>query len=250
MITGASSGIGRSLAVKLAEKGAIIVIASRRKGKLEEFSQELAKRSYRHLVCVADVTHRDQVERMIDSAMEKFGHLDIVINSAGAAIYGPIAATDVAQVKYYFDLNVFGAVYAIQKVYPIMARAGKGLIVNISSTAGFKSWPNNGFYCAAKHALNAITDSLRLEAKKDNIDVMLVMPGTTNTDFIDNAQNLPEEVKNNPPFDMTPDEAAEQIIDAIVKNKKRVVLTAKGVILYYLNRLSPSLVDKLLEKNA
>ncbi len=248
VITGASSGIGRSLTVKFVEKGAAVVMASRSKEKLEGLSRQLSESSYNnHIVCATDVTKKEQVQNLVDTTMEKFGKVDILVNCAGAGMYGKISEADIEQIRHIFDLNFFGSVYAIQKVYPIMAKAGRGIIINISSTAGFRSWPNNGYYCATKHALNAISESLMLEAKKEGIDILLVMPGTINTSFINNSWNLPDEVKNNPPMDMTPDAAAEVIIKAVLRHKKKIVLTTKGKVLYYLNRFSPALVDRILE---
>ncbi|MFH1868387.1 MAG: SDR family oxidoreductase [Candidatus Omnitrophota bacterium] len=246
VITGASSGIGRSLAVKLFDAGCYIALASRDENKLKELTGQLGGDSKRCLVLPTDVSDKSQVDNMIDKALEVFKKIDILINCAGLGIYGKVASSDIEQIRYIFEVNFFGTVYAIQKAYPIMSKAEGGCIVNISSVAGFRAWPNNGYYCAAKHAVNAITDSLRLEAKSDNIDVLLVMPGTTNTDFISNSLNVAEEVKKSPPMDMTPDEVARHVIDAIRKRKNRIVLTAKGKIIYILNRISPSLTERLL----
>jgi short-subunit dehydrogenase len=247
VVTGASSGMGRSLAKKFSERGAKLVLAARNEEKLNLIAKELNKDSRENLVCVTDVSSKEQVEKMIDQTIDRFKRIDILINCAGFGMYGRIAKADLEQIRYNFEVNFFAVVYAIQKAYPLMVKQGGGYIVNISSTAGFRAWPDNGYYCASKHALNAITDSLMLEARSEGVKILSVMPGTINTDFIANSLNVPDSVKNNPPMDMDPDQAAEEIIRAMVKNKKRVVLTNKGKILYLLNRISPSIVDKLLQ---
>ncbi len=250
IVTGASSGIGQSLVVKLQERGVKVVLASRNADRLERLAAEMHKRGHDNMVCPTDVTRPEEIDRLCDVTMERFGRIDILVNCAGAGYYAKVADAKMDEIRHAFELNFFGPVYTINKVYPLMAKAGGGCIVNVSSTAGFRSWPFNGYYCAAKHALNAISESMMLELQDDNIDVVLVMPGTTNTEFITNSMNVPQQVRDNPPQDMTPDDVAEQIITAIDKRKRRIVLTKKGRILNYLNRLSPPLVDRLLVRTA
>lgn len=248
IVTGASSGIGRSLVIKLLEHGARVALASRFTQGVDVFVGCFKPASTEYLICPTDITDRDQVDALVEKTIEKFGRIDLLINCAGIGMYGGISDSDLGAVRRVFETNLFGAVHAIQKVYPYMAKNKSGVIVNVSSTAGFRSWPGNGFYCATKHAVNAITESLLLEAKKDGIDVVLIMPGTTNTNFIRNSINVAGDLRANPPVDMSPDEVAGRIIRAIEKKAPRTVLTVKGNILYLLNRISPRCIDMLFAR--
>ena len=199
-------------------------------------------------MCATDVTREDQLDRLVATTVEHYGTIDILVNNAGAGHYARIAEGDMDEIRRTFELNFFAPVSLILKTWPIMARSGGGHVVNISSTAGFRAWPGNGYYCAAKHALNAVTESLFLESGDDGVGALLVMPGTTNTDFIANSVHVPDEIRDNPPRDMTPDAVAEEVLRALADGKQRLVLTTKGKVLHYLNRLSPALVDRLLRR--
>ncbi len=249
VVTGASSGIGQSLAVKLQERGARVVLAARNAARLESLAQELRQRGHDNLVCATDVTREDQLDRLVAQTVERYRTIDILVNNAGAGHYARIVDGDMAEIRRTFELNFFAPVSLILKAWPVMARSGGGHVVNISSTAGFRSWPGNGYYCAAKHALNAVTESLLLEAGDDGLRPLLVMPGTTNTEFIANSVHVSDELLAHPPRDMTPDAVAEEILRALAGGQKRLVLTTKGKIIHYLNRLSPALVDHLLQRS-
>ncbi len=246
LITGASSGIGRSLAVKLAEAGAKVAVSARRADRLDELVRQLTERGHDALAVPADMTRGEDVDRMVDRAAEHFGRLDILVNNAGAYYHAPGAEADMDRIRYTMELNFFGPTRAILRAHPIFARQGSGLVVNISSTAGFRAWPKNGYYAASKHALNALSESLLLELRRENIGVLCVMPGTTNTSLFVNGIDVPEHLRSSPPQDMTPDAVAIAVVAAIRAGRSRLVLTGRGRLVYYLNRLSPALVDRIL----
>ena len=249
LVTGASSGIGRSLAVKLAEAGAKVGVSARSADRLDELVRQLTERGHEALAVPADMTRGEDVDRMVDRVAEHFGRLDILVNNAGAYYYAPAATADMDRIRYTMELNFFGPTRAILRAHPIFARQGRGLIVNISSTAGFRAWPRGGYYAASKHALNALSESLLLELRDENVGVLCVMPGTTNTSLFVNGIDVPEHLRQSPPRDMTPDAVALAILDAIRADRSRLVLTGRGRLVYYLNRLSPALVDRILSRD-
>ena len=183
IITGASDGIGRATARCFAEAGAKVVLVARSKEKLEELAEELRRQDREVFVLLADMRDPIAVKRMVDKAFEHFNRIDILVNNAGQSAAGPIAAIDIGHFRQIMDLNVYGALYAIQAVVPKMRLGGGGVIINISSMVSKLRLPGLGTYAATKAALNALSVTARVELAADNIRVITVFPRTTATDF-------------------------------------------------------------------
>jgi short-subunit dehydrogenase len=183
IITGASEGIGRATARRFAEAGAKVVVVARSREKLEELAKELRQQDREVLVLPADMRDPDSVQRMVDQAFEHYGRIDLLINNAGQSAAGMVAAIDVAHFREIMELNVYGALYAIQAVVPKMHLGGGGVILNISSMVSKLRLPGLGTYAATKAALNALSGMARVELAAENIRVITVFPRTTATDF-------------------------------------------------------------------
>jgi NADP-dependent 3-hydroxy acid dehydrogenase YdfG len=183
LITGASSGIGRAVAIELAQRGHTVFCAARRKAALDDLAA-----SHRGIVAVPlDVTDEDSIATAwseIDSATRGAG-VDVLVNAAGYALTGPIETLSTREVKRQFDTNVFGLLAVTRAVLPGMRARRAGRIINISSIVGRTSFPAMGVYGATKYALEALSDSLRMELAPIGIEVVLIEPGFVATDIVD-----------------------------------------------------------------
>lgn len=183
VITGASGGIGAVLAELLGRRGARPVLAARREAELRDVASRSGPEA---LAVVADVTRREQVQGILDAALERFGRVDAWVNNAGRGITRPVSELTDEDVEEMVRINVLSALYGMQVVLPHFKERGAGHIVNVSSTLGrIPIVPLRSAYTAAKHALNALTASLRLELRDEwpGIHVSTVSPGVVATEF-------------------------------------------------------------------
>ena len=186
IITGASMGIGAATAHAFAEAGAKLVLAARSADKLTAVAESLPDEA-ETLVVPTDMTDRAQVQALVDSAHERFGRIDMVINNAGQAAVGAVATVNPELYRQIIELNLFGPLYLIQAVVPKMQAQGGGVIINISSNVSKMAIPGIGAYASTKYALNGLSLTARNELAADNIRVVLFLPGMTATDFGKNA---------------------------------------------------------------
>jgi NAD(P)-dependent dehydrogenase (short-subunit alcohol dehydrogenase family) len=177
LVTGASSGIGEATARILARNGYYVFAAARRAGKLESLRSDTIE------PLPLDVTQSASVEEAVKHAVSSKGGIDVLINNAGYGLFGTIEGVSQEAVRHAFEVNVFGVGRMIQSVLPIMRAQRSGIIVNISSVVGKVGLPVFGWYAATKHAVEGMTDALRLETKRFGIRVVLVEPGSTSTGF-------------------------------------------------------------------
>jgi short-subunit dehydrogenase len=215
IVTGASSGIGLATARLLSSKGAKVVLVSRSKEKLKVLSRELPN----SLAVPADMTKIFEIKSMIEQTMERFGRVDVLINSAGQGYDAPVERTDVEIFRRIFDLDVVGPLVAMQRVIPIMRKQGGGVIVNISSGTALMRLLNMGGYSALKRALADISLTAREELKKDNIVVSVVYPYMTLTDFEKNTIKDPSliEAEEQEGGGRGPLDTAEYVAQKIIK---------------------------------
>lgn len=183
VITGASGGIGAALARLTGSRGARVTLAARRAGELNAVAAQSGPEA---LAVVADVTQRREVERILDAALVRFGHVDVWVNNAGRGITKPVSALTDADFDEMMLVNVKSALYGMQAVLPHFQGRGRGHIINLSSMLGRVPYVSvRSAYCAAKHALNALTANLRMELREHwpEIRVSSVSPGVVATEF-------------------------------------------------------------------
>jgi len=184
-ITGASSGIGAATARRLARRGAAVVLGARRTDRLEELAAELRTAGARVAVVTVDVTRAEDLERLVATAVERFGRLDVLVASAGI---GPISRLDqrrTADWDAMIDVNVRGVLHGIDAALPVFERQGRGHFVTIVSTAGIKITPTMAVYAGTKNAVRTILEGLRQESTDGTLKTTAISPGYVRTEFGD-----------------------------------------------------------------
>jgi short-subunit dehydrogenase len=225
IVTGASSGIGLATARLLAGHGAKVALVARSRGKLEALSRELPGSR----PIPADMTRPDEIINMVKEAKDHFGRIDVLINSAGQGYDAPVERIHIDTFRRIFELDVIGPLVAMQQVIPVMREQKEGVIVNISSGTALMYLPNMSPYSSIKSALASISLTAREELKKDNIQVSVVYPYMTLTDFekntlsdVEETQGGPEEERRSlPPFD-TPEYVARKILEGIESGEAEI----------------------------
>jgi short-subunit dehydrogenase len=197
IITGASSGIGAATARKLARAGAHVVLAARRRERLDALKQEMEAARGRATVVACDVTAAEDRARLVQTASAINGRIDALVNNAGYGTRGPVELVPVEKIRQNFELNLFALIALTQLVIPGMRRARQGRIVNISSVAGRVARPLSSIYDATKHALEAISDGLRGELAPFGIKVVVIEPGFITTEFVQVANETSQSVVEN-----------------------------------------------------
>jgi NADP-dependent 3-hydroxy acid dehydrogenase YdfG len=183
LITGASAGIGLATARRFAQAGAKLVLVARSADRLERLADELRGQGSEAIAIAADVRDPAQVKRAIAETARHFRRLDILINNAGQAAADTVADLNPDDFRQIVDLNVFGALTAMQAAVPVMREHGGGLIINISSMVSKMRIPGLGAYAATKAALNVLSDTARGELAPEHIRVITIFPRVTSTDF-------------------------------------------------------------------
>lgn len=181
VIMGASSGVGEATTKRLAEEGAKLVIAARREDRLKALVESLPNADISY--AVADVTNKDDVQAVIDLAVEKYGRVDVLFNNAEVMPHSPLSETRFDEWRQMLDVNIMGVLNGIAAVLPIMKKQQSGQIVTTDSVAGHVVFQQGAVYCGTKFAVRAIMEGLRQEERKNNIRSTLISPGTVDTEL-------------------------------------------------------------------
>ncbi len=249
IITGASSGIGEALVRNYVSRGARVVLAARNIEKLKVLSDEIQTYD-NQLFCVkTDVSNEEDCKRLIKSAAEKFGRIDILINNAGISMRALFEETEISVIKKLMDVNFWGTVYCTKFALPYLLES-KGSVVAVSSIAGYKGLPGRTGYSSSKFAIHGFLEVLRIENMKKGLHVLTACPGFTASNIRNTALAADGSQQGESPRDeekmMTAEEVAEHIANAIIKRKPRLTLTFQGKLTVWLNKFFPRLVDKLV----
>jgi short-subunit dehydrogenase len=183
IITGASSGIGAALALQLSREGAAVVLAARRKEKLETLAGEITGSGQIALPVPADVSRRSDAEMLVRTAIERFGRVDVLVNNAGRGHFASVEDTTDEMIRSMFELNVYSLWYTTRPALTQMKKQGSGHIINIASMAGKIGYPYNSAYVAAKHACVGFTHALRMELMETGIHATVVCPAGVLTEW-------------------------------------------------------------------
>jgi len=242
VVTGASSGIGEATVLELASRGASVVAAARSVEKLEDLARRAA--AYGVRIVETDVADRGSVEAMVGTAAEEFGRIDVLVNNAGLGLSGRVAELRAEDLRYVFEVNTVGPLNCVQAALPRMGDGGR--IINVSSVVGKRAIPKVGGYCSTKFALNALSDSLRVEVADRGVTVTSVYPGTTRTSFRDNSRRTKDEKRGWRPKGVAPERVAEKIADAAERGPRDVYVTPSDRLFVAGVTLLPGLTDRVL----
>ena len=187
VITGASSGLGEATARHLSAQGATVVLGARRTDRIEALAGELSASGGKALAITTDVTHCDQVERLVDAGAQTYGRIDVMINNAGLMPQAPLDRLKIDEWERMIDVNIKGVLYGIAAALPHMKRQKAGHFINVSSVAGHKVGQGFAVYAATKYAVRALSEGLRQEVKPYNIRTTVISPGAVATELPNTA---------------------------------------------------------------
>lgn len=249
VITGASSGIGKACAKYFAQQGCKIVIAARNKEQLQTVAEEL-KSHYGHCIAVpADVAIELECKHLIESAVDAYGKIDVLINNAGISMRALFNDVSLEVMHKVMDINFWGTVYCTKYALPYLLKSG-GSVVAMSSIAGKKGLPGRCAYSASKFAMEGFMETLRTENLKNNLHVLVACPGYTSSNIRKTALNKDGKAQQETPLDetklMKAEEVAYHIYNAVLKRKRDLVLTTNGKLTVLLNKFFPAWMDKIV----
>ncbi|HYJ10977.1 MAG TPA: SDR family oxidoreductase [Polyangiaceae bacterium] len=250
VITGASSGIGLATALEAAKRGAKVVLAARSQQTLANVVSRIQDAGGQATAAVADVSRREDVERIAEVALARFGRVDTWVNNAAVSAYGRLEQHQEHDARRIFDVNFWGVVHGSMVALPLLRRNG-GALINVGSEVSEAVAPIQGIYSASKHAVKGYTDTLRIElmeAGEEQISITLIQPTAVDTPFPQHARNyMPEEPKLPSP-QIDPQDVAEAILNAAQKPERDVKVGGTAVLKTSMAKLAPSLSDKMATK--
>ncbi len=243
IITGASRGIGRAAALAFAKKGCSVALLARDVSKLDQVKKEVEALGAKAMVVSCDVSKESDCFAAIELVHSSWNRIDVLVNNAGYGHYSPIEKLDTQSMDKIIRTNLFGPIWCTQAVLKFMKLKKRGHIVNISTIISKRAFPQMGAYCMSKFALTGMDESLGLELKPYGINVSLVCPGYTATEFQQNAALTGERPNLQQKLGMKPATVGKAIVRAVECNVRRTHLTIDGKLLLLVNKISPSFVD-------
>jgi short-subunit dehydrogenase len=249
VITGGSEGIGKALIDTLIPLGAKIATCGRNQDKLYNLQVQYSN----HLIhtVVADVSRYHDCQHFINSTIETYGGIDILINNAGISMRAMLIDMDVEVIQKVMEVNFYGTVYCTKLALDAVIKS-KGTIAAVSSIAGYRGLPGRSGYSASKFAINGWMEAIRTELQDTGVNVMWVCPGFTASNIRSVALNKEGNMQGESPLDerklMSAEECARYILKAIEKRKRTIVLTFKGKVTVWMNKFFPGWVDKMIKK--
>ncbi|MCQ6956589.1 SDR family oxidoreductase [Mucilaginibacter aquariorum] len=260
IITGASSGIGKALAIELAGRGANLVLAARQYVTLCKIAQDIQTEYNVKAVAVqCDVSIEEDCAALIKQAVSTFGKIDILVNNAGISMRALFKDVDLKVLKALMDVNFWGTVYCTKYALPEITKT-KGSIVGVSSIAGYKGLPGRAGYSASKYAINGFLDALRVENLRTGVHIMVACPGFTSSNIRNTAldKNGTQQGESTLEEDkmMTAEEVAEIIANGVENRERTLIMTFQGKLTVFLSKFLPAFLDKQVfkvfarEKNA
>jgi short-subunit dehydrogenase len=249
IITGASSGIGAETARRMARDGLHLTLAARRAERLQGVAKEVEQLGGEALVVQTDVTRDEDLQRMFDATLERWGRVDVLLNNAGVGRGKPLADKTEAEIRADVNVNLIGVIESSRLVLPIMLRQGAGHIINLSSLSGLVASPGATIYCAAKFGVVGFSDALRRELRGSGVHVSMFCPGYTPSEIDPNLKAHVEGRPDAPYFPglMPTSYVADQIARLVYHPRRMTVIPVSWRILPIMAYMFPGLADVLLK---
>jgi short-subunit dehydrogenase len=234
---------------EFANRGAAVVDGARSFDTLLTMQADLKKSGREILPVKVDVSKEEECKNLIDSAVDKYGKIDILISNAGISMRALFKDVELGVIREVMDVNFWGTVYCSKFAMPYLQNA-KGSLVGVSSVAGYKGLPGRTAYTASKFAIHGLLDVIRIENRKTGLNVLLACPGFTASNIRNTARAADGSLQGESPRDenkmMSPEKVAHKIVNAISKRKKTLTLTSQGILLVWLSKFFPRIVDKIV----
>jgi short-subunit dehydrogenase len=248
VVTGASSGIGRSLCELLIQRGANLVAVARRRERLQQLAETPG--TGKLLAIVGDVTDPAVRDKVVQAAASlRDGQVDLLVNNAGSGAIGSFAEASPERLRQIMEVNFFAPAELIRTMLPHLRRGRAPVICNIGSVLGHRAVPGKSEYCASKFALHGLSDSLRAELASDGIQVTIVSPSTTSSEFFDSLIETGS-ARSTSLGSWPPDRVARSALAAIRARRSEVICSLAGKTLVYADRLAPSLMNAIMAKTS
>lgn len=245
VITGASSGIGKQLAVDLSAAGAVVVLMARSEGKLKQVSMTLQGE---HYSVAMDVTSLDSVSGAFQQVIKKYGRIDVLINNAGYGVFREFSLASIEEIEAMMDVNYMGIIRCTKAVLPQMLARGSGYIVNIGSLSGKIGSPKASAYSASKHAVVGFTNSLNMELSGTGIYISMVNPGPVDTPFFEIADPTGGYISRIKWMMIKPEDVSRAVMKAIRRKKTQINIPVFASIAAKLYVLFPNALNAIANK--
>jgi short-subunit dehydrogenase len=249
IVTGASGGVGRALAVRLAKAGVSSVLIARREEPLLETVRLVEAAGGRAIPIVGDVTSPAVRQQALDAARDELGGLDLLINNAGVGAHGRFHESNPESLRAIFELNVFAAADFIREAVPLLRNSSAACVANVGSVLGWRGVPQTAEYCASKFALRGLSESIRPELRKLGIHVLHASPSTIATDFRENLVERRNELAWSGRRGVSPEKVANRIVQGIERRQNEVAILWEDWWIARGARFVPWLFDRVLRRH-
>ncbi len=250
LLTGASSGIGRELTIQLCQRGAFVLATARRLERLQELENICHDLPGHVHILAGDLTCERHRQALVDEAASRWNGLDGLINNAGAGAIGRFDDATSDRLRKVMEIDFFAPVELTRLCLPLLERGIRPAILNIGSVLSHRAVPNKSEYCAAKFAMRGWAESLRVELARKKIEVLMLSPSTTRSEFLESLVETNVDEKSQSLGSMSSERVAQLAISTLVRSKREMIISLGGKALVWAGRLFPRITDRVLGRFA
>jgi short-subunit dehydrogenase len=243
LVTGASGGLGRAIALELARQGAAVVLLARRADRLDAVVAEITAHGGQAVAVTGDVTQPADRAAALRASADRLGGLDILVNNAGVGALGYFERAAPERLRQIMEVNFFAATELTREALPLLKQGRQPIVVNIGSILAYRGLPRYTEYVASKFALRGLSHALRPELAESGIDLLLVSPAATETDFWDHLIERQTDPAHKPLLSAKSADVARRTVRAIQKGKREVFPDLGSTLLYWADRIAPWAID-------